>query len=234
MILSASDIDWQMQLDFPAKLVITPLLELGQQLSTGAAAVDLRLGQEMMTADRSVMPCLDPLAGKDAVLASYLRKTYLSLGESFILHPRQFALAATLEYIHLPRGIAGHVIGRSRWARVGLVIAMATFVHPGYAGCLTLELQNLGDVPIVLAPGFPIAQLILERVSYETGTDPGQLTCSVGPEFLQLLSENDVTRLTELCERRRLLTGDSGWEKLAQFLHKEVSDETGPDDVAAI
>lgn len=216
VILSASDIRHRMGLDFPQKLVVTPLLDPERQLAPGAAAVDLRLGQEIMTADPEVLPCLDPLTDQQERLRGYLRKTYLPLGGEFILHPRQFALAATLEYIRLPSRIAGHVVGRSRWARVGLIIAMATFVHPGYSGCLTLELQNLGDVPMQLSPGFTVAQLILEEVSWQARTDPGQRICAVGPEFLTLLSDAEERKLRTLRQTRRILTGDDKWEKLVQ------------------
>jgi len=227
-----------MRLEFPCKLVISPILNEPAQLASGAAAVDLRLGQEIMTADPSLLACMDPLAGDrheetggcdnrgddgdsrnedEETLIGYLRTTCLPLGGEFILHPRQFALAATLEYIRLPPGLAGHVVGRSRWARVGLIIAMATFVHPGYSGCLTLELENLGDVPMRLSPGFPVAQLILEQVTAEADTDAGQLTCAIGPEFLPLLSDADKPKLRHLREIHRILTGDEGWGKLAAY-----------------
>ncbi len=216
MILGASEIKHKMGLDFPQKLVITPLLDPIRQLAPGAAAVDLRLGQEIMTADPEVLACMDPLTDQHETLLGYLRNTYLPLGGEFILHPRQFALAATLEYIRVPRGLAGHVVGRSRWARVGLIIAMATFVHPGYSGCLTLELQNLGDVPMQLSPGFTVAQLILEGVGWEAQTDPGQRTCAVGPEFLRLLSKTEQRKLRELRHTRDVLTGDKGWLELVK------------------
>jgi dCTP deaminase len=204
---------------FPNKLVITPLLDPIGQLQPGAAAIDLRLGQEIITADQAAMSHLNPLEDQRDELAGYLRSTYLPLGGEFILHPRQFALAATLEYIRLPRGLAGHVVGRSRWARVGLIIAMATFVHPGYSGCLTLELQNLGDIPMRLSPGFTIAQLILEDVTWETTCDPAQLTCAIGPEFLNLLSDDERVKLNDLRDRHNTLTGDRGWPSLVEYEH---------------
>lgn len=208
MILNASQIRYRRNLEFPQKLVVTPLLDEARQLTPGTAAVDLRLGQEMMVADPAMLPCLDPLENQDELLRGYLHRTYLPLGGEFILHPRQFALAATLEYVRLPKDLAGHVVGRSRWARVGLIIAMATFIHPGYCGCLTLELQNLGDVPMRLSPGFTIAQLIIEEVGYMNESDAGQLTCAVGPEFRELMSADARIKLRGLREKRHLRTGD--------------------------
>ncbi|MCA9052009.1 MAG: dCTP deaminase, partial [Planctomycetaceae bacterium] len=82
----------------------------------------------------------------------------------FILHPRQFVLAVTLEWIRLPSNLAGYVVGRSSWGRHGLIIATATGVHPGFTGCLTLELTNVGEIPITIKPGTTICQVFLHTV----------------------------------------------------------------------
>ena len=95
--------------------------------------------------------------------------------EPFILHPRAFVLAVTLEWMRLPNDIAGSVVGRSSWGRHGLIIATATGVHPSFTGCLTLELTNVGEVPITIKPGTTICQIFLHRV--EAG-DPNLVDCS--------------------------------------------------------
>lgn len=43
-------------------------------------------------------------------------------------------------------------MGKSSLGRRGLVIETAPGVHPGFSGCLTLELANVGEIPIVLKP----------------------------------------------------------------------------------
>ena len=65
----------------------------------------------------------------------------------------------------MPTNLAGYVIGRSSWGRRGLIIATAAGVHPGYTGCLTLELTNVGEIPMAIKPGFPICQLFLHVTS---------------------------------------------------------------------
>ncbi|MGX9390543.1 dCTP deaminase domain-containing protein [Nitrobacteraceae bacterium UC4449_H16] len=45
------------------------------------------------------------------------------------------------------------------WGRLGMIVATAVGIHPGFAGSLTLELRNLGGAPITLYPGQTIAQL---------------------------------------------------------------------------
>jgi dCTP deaminase len=67
----------------------------------------------------------------------------------------------------MPTNLAAYVIGRSSWGRRGLIIATAAGVHPGYTGCLTLELTNVGEIPIEIKPGFTICQLFLNTVKGE-------------------------------------------------------------------
>jgi len=57
-----------------------------------------------------------------------------------------------------------YVAGRSTWGRLGLIVATAVGVHPGFAGNLTLELRNLGETPLTLYPGQTIAQLFFHLV----------------------------------------------------------------------
>jgi hypothetical protein len=42
-----------------------------------------------------------------------------------------------------------------------VVIETAPWIHPGYRGCLTLEIANVSNTPLLLYPGRPVAQLIL-------------------------------------------------------------------------
>jgi dCTP deaminase len=56
------------------------------------------------------------------------------------------------------------VAGRSSWARDGLVIATATGIHPSYSGIITLELTNVGEIPLYLYPGLRVCQLYLMEV----------------------------------------------------------------------
>jgi len=49
-----------------------------------------------------------------------------------------------------------------------LIIATATGVHPGFTGCLTLELFNSGEVPIALYPGMAISQFFMHTVATDS------------------------------------------------------------------
>ena len=93
---------------------------------------------------------------------------YIPFGSRFVLHPGQFTLAVTLEWLRLPDDLCAYVSTRSSWARYGLLLATATGVHPCFAGCLTLELSNIGVMPIELFPGTAICQLFFHRVEGKT------------------------------------------------------------------
>lgn len=85
--------------------------------------------------------------------------------DSFILGPHEFCLATTLERVDLPINIAAFVQGRSSIGRAGLSTQNAGFVDPGFHGHITLELKNETDCPIVLRPGYPVAQLVFMETS---------------------------------------------------------------------
>ncbi|TMC16284.1 MAG: dCTP deaminase [Chloroflexi bacterium] len=118
----------------------------------------------------------------DSQIERYQDKLIKAYGEKFILHPRQLVIGSTLEYIQIPSGMMCYVIGKSTWGRMGLIIATATKVDPGFRGCITLEIINEGEIPLVLYPGIPIAQLVLHRAA-GASTYKGGYSCAIGPEF---------------------------------------------------
>lgn len=85
----------------------------------------------------------------------------------FELKPRQFVLGSTRESVNLAHKskIAGRVEGRSTLARLGLVVHLtAPTIHAGFSGRIVLEMHNFNTHPLLLAPGMPVCQLILERL----------------------------------------------------------------------
>jgi len=80
--------------------------------------------------------------------------------EPFAIHPGEFVLGRTQEYVELPDDVVARIEGKSSLGRLGLIVhATAGFVDPGFRGTLTLEITNLTRVPIKLYAGLPIAQL---------------------------------------------------------------------------
>jgi len=76
------------------------------------------------------------------------------------------------------------------------------FVHPGFRGCLTLELVNDGDSPIALSPGLRIAQLAIHRLDEpapERNNEDEKYLAPVRPQPSRLASEqSDYDRLSTL------------------------------------
>lgn len=174
-------------------MVITPLLDPASQI--GEAAVDLRLGNEFICMRRPNVGEVDPSRGAHlrAEIEKYQERIRIRYHQRFTLHPRQFVLGASLEYVRLPNNVAGQVIGRSSWGRLGLIIATATAVAPSFKGCITLELVNLGEVPIVVYPGFRIAQLVLQEATGPVEYS-GRYQCPTGPQFSRVGEDADIGR----------------------------------------
>jgi dCTP deaminase len=166
------------------RLVLSPE-PAPRQLSIGSAgdycpydthAVDLTLGTEITVPELGtyaydlMQPA--PLAG---FIERNSRRYSIDQHSHYVLERQQFILAQTREVVWLPidhptnvkkkRCLAARIEGKSSRARVGLLIHFtAPTVHPGWRGQLTLEMINLGPARILLRPGMPIAQLIVEEV----------------------------------------------------------------------
>lgn len=170
------------------RLIVTPLLSDTQ---IGPASIDLRLGTDFIEMHRLERRTLDPMSKPDEPRVREER-VVVPLGEELILHPGQFILGVTFEYLRMPSDLAGQVLNRSSWARMGLLVATAVFVQPGYSGTLTLELVNMGTVPMTLRPGLRIAQLIVFALSVETDqpySSGGKYSAPLGPQSSRLGAE---------------------------------------------
>ncbi len=161
------------------RMVITPLLDEGQ---IGPASIDVRLGPDIIVLRKSVVAGLDLTdPGSRESLAKYAHMTHVGYHGKFVLHPGELVLGATLEYLKVPGNLFCSVEGRSSLGRAGLIIATATSVQPGFKGCITLEIENLGPVPITLFPGLCIAQLVIHQGTASKKYQ-GQFDSPTGPE----------------------------------------------------
>jgi dCTP deaminase len=171
-------------------LVVSPVLGPEQ---LGPSSVDLRAGNVFLTVRARGLSHVDPRdqwiaqrGSDDHSLMLARRQKHerfeLPFGRPFLLHPGMLALIPTLEWIKLPQDLQGLVTARSCWAREGLSIATATLINPSYRGIITLELANLGQIPIKLYPGLRIAQIAFHRldVKQSAGT-PSQFDDSFDP-----------------------------------------------------
>lgn len=82
----------------------------------------------------------------------------------FVLMPGESVLGITMEKVTLPPYLSGWLEGRSRFARLGLMVHItASFMHPGINNHQVLELSNVSPMPLALHPGTRICQFIFER-----------------------------------------------------------------------
>jgi dCTP deaminase len=165
------------------RLIVTPILEPSQ---IGSASIDVRLSYEFVSVKRGNIGFLDPRNLEDG-RHRFRTPHHLNRREAFYLHPNEMVLASTLEYVRLPLSLAAYVTSRSKWGRLGLVIATATAIHPGFTGTITLELINHGTIPIALYPGLDVAQLIIHSVENATAYD-GALSRQTGPHISNPIS----------------------------------------------
>jgi dCTP deaminase len=121
------------------------------------ASIDLRLGDSFRVFHNHRAEGIDLRDGPPPGLTEEVPATP---EDGFVIHPGEFCLGRTEEWVELPDDVVARIEGKSSLGRLGLIVhATAGFIDPGWKGTLTLELNNLTRVPIKLYPGLLIAQL---------------------------------------------------------------------------
>ena len=158
MLLSDRDIRTQIE---AGRIGLEPLnMELIQPSS-----MDVRLDRFLRLFDNHKYPFIDPREQQDDLT----RFVEVDKDEAFILHPGEFVLGSTFEFVTLPNDIAARLEGKSSLGRLGLLThSTAGFVDPGFQGHVTLELSNTATLPIKLWPGMKIGQLCFFQLSSES------------------------------------------------------------------
>lgn len=158
MVLSDVDIHRYME---SGKIRISPELPPEQ---FGSCSVDFRLGSEFSVFEHSRFAYID-LREKSAI-QDIMRTVVVKPGEPFIMQPREFALAITEESLELADDVLGRLEGRSSLGRIGIIVhGTAGLFDPGWRGKATLELSNLGRLPVALYPGMRICSFTFEQLS---------------------------------------------------------------------
>lgn len=123
------------------------------------ASVDLRLGDTFRVYNYAQHHLIDPSEDVDLDSISELVHQH---GQPFILHPGAFVLGATLEYVKIPTNLVGRLEGRSSIGRLGVIVhSTAGFIDCGFQGNITLEISNIGKIPVALRTGMRVCQLTL-------------------------------------------------------------------------
>jgi len=158
MVLSDKDIRRYIE---EGKIKISPALPPEQM---GSCSVDFRLGNEFSIFEHSRHAFID-LREKTAI-QDLMRSVIVPDGEPFILQPHEFALAITQETLELDDDVLGRLEGRSSLGRIGIIVhGTAGLFDPGWTGKATLELSNLGRMPVALYPGMRICSFTFEQLT---------------------------------------------------------------------
>jgi dCTP deaminase len=125
------------------------------------ASYDIRLGNKFIVNDESSTHIIDPVRK----IYAKTREIEIKDGAEFVLHPGISVLGTSKEYFGSNHYLI-QIGGKSSLARIGLMIHnTAGIINPGHFLCVTLELTNQNNVPIILRPGMEIAQLTFSKLS---------------------------------------------------------------------
>jgi len=80
-------------------------------------------------------------------------------GDSVIIPPNSFALARTVEYFRIPRNVLTVCLGKSTYARCGILVNVTPF-EPEWEGYVTLEFSNTTPLPAKIYANEGVAQVI--------------------------------------------------------------------------
>ncbi len=80
-------------------------------------------------------------------------------GEVCIIPPNSFALARTVEYLRIPRNVLTLCVGKSTYARCGIIVNVTPF-EPEWEGYATLEFSNTTPLPAKIYANEGVAQVI--------------------------------------------------------------------------
>jgi dCTP deaminase len=179
-------------------LSIVPRPNVEKLAASGAASIDLRLGRWFRTLrpSRTVhlnmkVPSISADGSENII---HTKEHFVPFGEPFILHPNNFVLGITLEWMRLPSDLGAYVTGKSSLGRRGLIIETAAGIQPGFSGCLALELSNVGEVPLALVPGMEVCQIFLHEVGPDPKTAKTQFTGRRKP-VMGSIKEDEIVKL---------------------------------------
>ncbi len=136
-------------------IVITPF----DKVMVGPGSVDLHLGEDF----RIFKKVYDIVEVNDET--DYEEMTEIRHAPNgIVLMPGETILGITRERIKLAANICGWLEGRSRYARLGLLVHIsASFMQPGINNHQVLEMTNFSPMPLRIHPGTAICQFIFQK-----------------------------------------------------------------------
>ncbi len=161
MILSKNEI---LKAVGSGRMAITPF----DPAAVGSCSVDLHLGSQFRVFKKT--------GAKKKIQvneSTYFSKEFQKLsnvvevgkGGTLSLSPGELVLGVTREKIRLPGNICGRLEGRSRFARLGLLVHVSSsLVQPGVDNNQVLEIMNMSPFTLLLAPGTRVCQIVFDEM----------------------------------------------------------------------
>jgi len=113
---------------------------------------DIRVADEYMIFTNVYSAIVDPKHFDPRSMVEYR-------GDVCVIPPNSFALARTVEYFHIPKNVLTVCLGKSTYARCGIIVNVTPF-EPEWEGFVTLEISNTTPLPAKIYSNEGIAQVL--------------------------------------------------------------------------
>ncbi len=129
---------------------------------TSSYGYDIRCSSEFKIFTNINTAVVDPKAFSDASFVDFC-------GEMCVIPPNSFALARTVEYFRIPRSVMTVCLGKSTYARCGIIVNVTPF-EPEWEGYATLEFSNTTPLPARIYANEGVAQVLFFEAAEECET----------------------------------------------------------------
>lgn len=129
--------------------------EAGERIisyGTSSYGYDIRCSNEFKIFTNINSAIVDPKNFDDGSFVDFT-------GDECIIPPNSFALARTVEYFRIPRDVLTICVGKSTYARCGIIVNVTPF-EPEWEGYVTLEFSNTTTLPAKVYAGEGVAQVL--------------------------------------------------------------------------
>lgn len=143
------------------RIAITPFYKN----CVGPCSVDLHLGKTFKVFEKVGESKKTISVREDADFSQLFKKVELKEGEKIVLYPGELVLGITEERITLGKDVCARIDGRTRFARIGLLVHVsASLVQPGCDNHQVLEIINMSPHEMKLSPGLKVCQIVFEEL----------------------------------------------------------------------
>src|SRR5262245_12817089 len=148
--------DWQIERDIKIE-PFAPQQKRPGVISYGVTSYgyDVRLARKFKVFTNAHCAIVDP--------KNFDPRSFVDMeADECLIPPNSFALAETVEYLEIPRDIIGVCLGKSTYARIGIIVNV-TPIEPEWRGKVTIEISNTTPLPAKVYAGEGIAQVLFLR-----------------------------------------------------------------------